>query len=262
MPDIISNYTYGGTSDYGYMREVNEDFLTFKALREDILLCVVADGAGSRQCGFALQPATIAATEIVDVLSHAYNTNPQMLEQYPVEMLMNAILSANRTIGVFKVANEDLYSGFGVCATVCLVIKDKFYFAHCGNTRLYLIRHMKDDSARILQLTHDHTLASRMVEEGTLADGDEYYSHPGRYSFTSGLGITANPEIQTYSGTLKKGDLLVMTSDGIHYAIRPEYISDIILQSENWELASKALIEGAKMQKMADNMTAAIIYFL
>lgn len=259
MQDIVSNYIYGGTSDYGLLREVNEDFLAFEVLREDILLCVIADGAGSRQCGFALQPASIATTDIIDVVKRVYAANPDMLTNYPVEVLSLAMASANRSIGVFKVANEDVYSGFGVCVSCCLIVGGRFYFAHCGNTRIYLIRHLPDGAARIIQLTNDHTVAAGMVKDGTLG-AEEYYSHPGRNRYTSGLGFAAEPEVQTYSGTLKKGDLLVLTTDGIHYAIRPEYISDIILQSDGWATASKALIEGAKMQKMNDNMTAAIVY--
>lgn len=70
------------------------------------------------------------------------------------------------------------------------------------------------------------------------------------------------PEIQTYSATLKKGDLLALTTDGIHYAINPESIKNIILESDGWESAANALISGAKMREMVDNMTAAIIYYL
>lgn len=260
MDSIQSKFVYGGTTDYGSGREINEDFLAFSVLREDILLGVIADGAGSRQCGFAFQPAVIAATEIVSVVERMYKSNPELVEQYPIEVLSEAVYSANRSIGIFKVANEDLYSGFGVCLSVCLVIGGRFFLAHCGNTRIYLIRHMQDGSSKIIQLTHDHTKAAEMVAEGTLADGEEYYSHPARYTFTSGLGFVPDPEVQTYSARLKQGDLLVLTSDGIHYAIKPDAIRDIILQSDNWEVASKSLIDGAKMLKMNDNMTAAIIY--
>lgn len=258
MEGIESKFPYGGTSDYG-LREINEDFLAFEVLREDIVLGVIADGAGSKQCGFSLQPAVIAASEVVKTIRRLYMFSPELIENYAAEMLMESIGVANTVIGAFKVANEVDYSGFGVCMTCCLVCGDRFYIAHCGNTRAYLIRHTNDGSARIIQLTHDHTLARRMVEEGTLAE-NEYYSHPGRYNYTSGLGFVTEPEIQTYAGAFKYGDLLVLTTDGIHYAIRPEAISDIILQSDNWNVATKSLIEGAKLEKMQDNMTAAVIY--
>lgn len=254
-----SNYVYGGTSDYGNGRETNEDFLAFEVLREDILFAVVADGAGSKQNGFAIQPAVVASVEAVEAIKRLYNANPELITNYPVEVLTEAVQVANRVIGVMKTTNEESCSGFGVCLSCCLVIGDRFVFAHCGNTRIYLIRHFKDGAARILQLTRDHTRAEEMVESGTLAE-NEYYAHPARYTFTSGLGFVVNPNIQTYEGELKTGDLLVLTTDGIHYAIRPEAISDIILQTGEWQAASKTLIEAAKMQKMQDNMTAAIIF--
>lgn len=253
-----SIYSYGGTSDYGN-REVNEDFLAFEVLREDILLAIVADGNGSKQCGFAIQPAVVASVEIVETIRRLYSMNPELLTTYPVETLTEAMMVANRVIGVMKTTNEEDYSGFGVCLSCCLVIGGRFFIAHCGNTRVYLIRHLKDGAARIIQLTRDHTRAQDMVDEGTLA-ADEYYGHPGRYTYTSGLGFVVEPEVQTYEGSLIVGDVLVLTSDGIHYAINSEAISSIILQTGTWESATKTLIEGAKMQKMKDNMTAAIIF--
>lgn len=256
-----SIYGYGGVSDYGLGREVNEDFLTFEVLREDILFAVIADGAGSKQCGFAIQPAVVAAVEATEVVKHFFAINAEMVEKYPVEILSEAMRTANRMIGVMKSSNEENYSGFGVCMTCCLVCKNQFYFAHSGNTRIYLIRHLPDNSARILRLSNDHTKAAEMVADGLLAE-EEYYGHPGRYLFTSGLGFSTNPTVQTFAGTLQKGDILVLTTDGIHYAIREEAIADIILSTGNWKDAAQMLIEGAKMQKIKDNMSAAMIFMI
>ena len=254
-----SKYVYGGTSDYGAGRETNEDFLTFEVLNEDVLLAVIADGAGSKQSGFSIQPAVVAAVEAVETMRRLYNSNPEIILGYPIEALTEAMSVANRVIGAMKTSNEEAYSGFGVCMSCCLIVRDRFYFSHCGNTRVYLIRHLSDGAARIIQLTRDHTKAEDMIEEGTLA-GEEYYAHPARYTYTSGLGFVVSPVIQTYEGALRSGDLLVLTTDGIHYAIRPEAISDIIIQSGDWSTATKALIEAAKMQKMQDNMSAAVIF--
>lgn len=261
MAEIESKFVYGGVSDAGDSREANEDFLTFAVLREDILLAVIADGAGSRQCGFALQPAVIAATELVDTVRRLYNANPDMIVQYPTEILIEAVLAANRTLGIFKVANEEMFSGFGTCLSCCLIIDSNCYVAHCGNTRVHIIRHQQDGSAKIIQITKDHTVAQQMVDEGKLS-AVEYYGHAARYQYTSGLGFVPDPVIQSYQIKLRNSDVLVMTTDGIHYAIRPEFISSIILESNGWEPAASALIMGAKQEQMNDNMTAAVIYNL
>ena len=259
MPDKCI-YTYGGTSDYGYGREVNEDFFDFVILDEDVLLAVVADGAGSKQNGLGLQPAVIASAEITEAVRRLYGCDPEMFLTHPSEMLQEAMAVANRVIGAFKVAHEELYSGVGVCLSCCLIYdKSKFCFVHAGNTRICLLRMEKDGSARIIQLTQDHTKAAELLEDGVIK-GEEYYAHPARYTFTNGLGVVASPEQQTYSGKLKKGDLLLLTTDGIHYAIRPEAMGDIVLQAGNWAAATQALGDGAKMLKMEDNMTAALIF--
>ena len=64
-------------------------------------------GRGLGSGGFAFQPAVIAATEIVSVVERMYKSNPELVEQYPIEVLSEAVYSANRSIGIFKVANED-----------------------------------------------------------------------------------------------------------------------------------------------------------
>lgn len=253
-------YTYGGTADCGYGREVNEDFFDFVVLSENVLFALVADGAGSKQNGLGLQPAVVASSEITETIRRLYAYDPEMFLAHPTEMLLEAVNVANRVIGAFKVANDELYSGFGVCISCCLIYENsKFCFVHCGNTRIHLLRLQTDGSSRIIQLTQDHTKAAQMLQEGIIK-GEEYYGHPARYVFTSGIGIVASPELQTYTGRLKKGDILLLTTDGIHYAIRPEAMGDIVLQAGNWSAATRALVDGAKMLKMEDNATAALVF--
>ncbi|MBQ3010755.1 MAG: serine/threonine-protein phosphatase [Oscillospiraceae bacterium] len=253
-------YTYGGTSDCGYGREVNEDFFDFVVLSDTTLFALVADGAGSKQNGLGLQPAVVAASEITEAVRRLYACDPEMFLAHPAEMLLEAVNVANRVVGAFKVANEELYSGFGVCLSCCLVYENsKFCFAHCGNSRIHLLRLQSDGSSRIIQLTQDHTKAAQLMQEDVIK-GEEYYSHPARYVFTSGIGIAATPEIQTYSGQLRKGDILLLTTDGVHYAIRPEAMGDIVLQAGNWSAATKGLTDGARMLKMEDNATAALVF--
>lgn len=89
-----------------------------------------------------------------------------------------------------------------------------------------------------------------------------YYVHDGRLKLTSGIGKIINPRIDTISGKLQEQDLVLMTTDGIHYALRPDAMSEIILNSppEGTE-ATNALVNAAKnIVKYPDNMSAMLIY--
>lgn len=254
---MSSKYVYGGVSDIGYGREINEDYLDFVSLSEDVLFGVVADGVGSKAS--AMQPAAIASSEITQAVYRLYTYDAAAFLASPRLMLLEAMHIANRVLAAFKVSNEELYSGFGVCVTCCLVYNgNKFCFAHAGNTRLYLIRN-KDNVPTIRQLSKDHTKAAEMLDEEIITP-EQFVLHPDRTIYTSGLGVFAEPKIQLFDGTLKEGDIILITTDGIHYAIRPEALSDITMQAGSWDAATRTLIEGAKMQKYVDNMTAAIIH--
>lgn len=69
------------------------------------------------------------------------------------------------------------------------------------------------------------------------------------------------PHIQTFHGKLKENDIVLMSTDGLHYAIQPEAMSNIILESTNCMEAARNLIDAAKnVVKYPDNMSAMVIY--
>lgn len=83
-----------------------------------------------------------------------------------------------------------------------------------------------------------------------------------RLKLTSGLGKIIDPKIEIFNGQMKDTDIVLMTTDGIHYALRPDAMTEIILNSppEGTE-ATKALIKAAKeIVKYPDNMSAMIVY--
>lgn len=259
MPKIECKYSCWGTSDIGFEGEVNEDYYLHRPLRDDVLLVGVADGMGSSPS--TLQPGAIATIEMVQACERMFESDQDVFLENPTMMLQEGMYVANRVLGAFKIANEQRHSGFG-CSLLAILIydKNKFAFAQCGNTRLSLIRvNEKDGGVSIRQLTKEHTVAMELLEKGIIS-GDDYYYHPDRFKLSSGIGIVADPEIQLYSGRLKRGDILLATTDGVHYGIRPEAMANIVVSSDNLESASKALTKAAVMEKVPDNGTAVLIY--
>lgn len=255
----MQNYIYGGASDIGYKREVNEDYINIVELDDKTLFAIVADGAGSK-CS-AIQPASIVASEMLQILRRVFAENKDLFLSHMGLFLQEAIHTANRVLGAFKLGNEEMYAGFGASVTCCVCTAGgKFTLAHCGNTRLYLIRiNQKDKVPTIKQISQDHTKARRLVDEGLLTI-EHYHTHPDRLVITNSLGVTTDPVIQINSGALKENDILLMTSDGIHYSIIPEAIMQLVVSSENCDGASAALIEASKIQKYPDNMSAVVLW--
>lgn len=252
---MASRYIYGGYMDLGVGKENQEDFINCVELDSEAVLCIIADGTGSVN-GYP-KPAPLVVTEITEDITEAYKGHRELFLQDPEYFLSKAMMNANKVLGGFKTGNDELFSGYSASVS-CLVIirvgnRNRFYLSHCGNTRIYLLR-----AGRLMALTEDHTVGAEMLSDGKI-DEELYYSLPERLKLTSGVGFLWNPVIQTRSGIFKNTDLIVMTTDGIHYALRPEGIATLILNSQDCSSAAMALIDGAKEFKYPDNMAAIII---
>lgn len=258
----MHKYIYGGESDVGYGREVNEDFIQVVELDDNNLLSLILDGVGSK--GSPLQPASIVAKEIVLVAKSIFEKDKELFLEKPDIFLEMCLNCANRVLGGFKLGNEEIYGGFAAAVTCCLMDENgKLTFAHAGNTRLYLLRENKrlEPPAHVLkQLTKDHTAGMKMVDIGDLTP-EEYHTHASRLDIYSGMGVITNPAIQTFSMKLKENDIILMTTDGIHCAIRPEIMTKFILDSGDNSSAAQTLITGAKTVKYVDNMSAIILWY-
>lgn len=249
----VSNlYAVGFTTDIGIDREKQEDYVTYEELGNDALLCVVADGTGSRRN--YTQPAVIAALETVGYVKYLYSYKKDLFLSDPEFFLRTSMMLSNRVLGAFKMGNEEILSGYGASVTCCLFSNGRIFLAHAGNTRLYILR-----GGKLRQLTRDHTKGMELYEQG-LISLEDYHQHPDRLNLTSGIGIVADPEIQTLSGKLQKNDLVLMSTDGIHYALRAEAMAELILNSGWVDNASQNLVQAARdVVKYPDNMSAAVI---
>lgn len=256
----MKGYLYGGYSDVGWKRELNEDYVTVEELGEDALLAIIADGAGSKN-GRMLQPAAIASQEITKVVKRIYETDYNVLHDNAEIIVQEAIMTANRVLSAFRIANEELYSGFGTTITVIIIFKDnEMVFGHVGNNQLMLLRESKATSQWIPRiLTREMTKAQKELDDGIIRP-ELFDTHPDRMVITSVLGWYTEPDIQTFSMTLKERDFVIVTTDGIHYAVRPEALAQIVLESGDCDPAVRNLVDSAKTQNYSDNMSAIILF--
>ena len=87
--------------------------------------------------------------------------------------------------------------------------------AHGGDSRCTLVR---TDEAR--SLTTDHTVAARLLAIGEITEA-EAATHPQRSTLYRCLNADRNADPEIVSETLRDGDWLVLTSDGVHGLVGP-----------------------------------------
>ena len=248
---------YSGKSNTGYRQTKNEDYIAFYELGNDLLLALIADGSGSGADPM-FQPASIVVNKIGTIIKRVFNKKKDLLLEHPKFFLEEAVLEANDALIAFKIGDEVRNMGFATTLTCALIeANGRMTLAHVGNTRLYVLRNQN-----LLQLTKDQTVAQELLDKNTITEKD-YYIAAERLTLTNGLGVTAEPFIQINQVYLKENDIVIMSSDGLHYSIKDIGIIDAILKSDMPDDATTALIDLAIGQKnFADNVSVNVIWYI
>ena len=226
-------------TDIGMVREVNQDyvFTTETSIGNLPNLLVVADGMGGHRAG------EYASRLAVEVLKQELSEG---LQGGPEATMKSAITCANES--VLEAARQDAkLSGMGTTLVVATVIDKTLCFANVGDSRLYLLN---DD---IKQLSKDHSLVQEMVRLGGINQEEAKY-HPDKNIITRAIGAKEEVEIDFYEYRLKKGDIILMCTDGLSNMVEDEEILHIVKSSRDVVEAVEQLIERAKENGGNDNI--------
>ena len=194
-------------SDVGLVRSENQDFGTYTTSEEEIdshtggRLLIVADGMGGHRGG-ATASRLAAETVKAQFLGSETNDIPTALR--------DSLVRANARIFAEAQANPEL-RGMGTTTSVLAIRGRQGWFAHVGDSRIYLVR-----DGGIRQLTEDHSLVATMVREGLLTSA-EAETHPRRNVLQRSMGVAEDVEVDL-SGPfdLQPGDTFILCSDGLH----------------------------------------------
>ena len=240
-------------SDVGCQRENNEDsYLYWEPVAERELqskgrLAVIADGMGGYEGG---QEASRLAVETVrEVYDNAVRDDPHAA-------LLEAFARAHERIQAYAAEHPELH-GMGTTCTA-LVIRDRqLYYAHVGDSRLYLVR-----SARIARLTRDHSYVGRLVESG-LVRAEDAEKHPQRHILTAalGAGIEVSVESPQQGMALRDSDDLLLCTDGLWGVVSDQELETSVKGSTPAECCA-ALVKLALQRGGPDNITVQLLRVL
>jgi PPM family protein phosphatase len=237
-------------TDVGRLRENNEDSYLYwepdsdEEFQRKGRLAIVADGMGGYEGG---QEASRLAVETVrSVYDNAFDGDPR-------HTLVAAFDAAHATIQRYAMEHIE-FQGMGTTCTAICILDRKLYFAHVGDSRLYLVR-----SKTVSRLTRDHSYVGRLVESGIVREEDAE-SHPQRHILTAALGSGREviPDAPEQPLALEKEDTLVLCTDGLWSLVGEQEIAAAV-RSGNPVEASAALVKMALERGGPDNITVLVL---
>lgn len=244
-PAEVLNYSYTASTDVGLVRTANEDVFLHESTVNGELF-VVCDGMGGHSRGKLA--AKTAAKQVHALLE------TQFFEDIFFG-LKTAIIFANQEIASLN-HNKIEFKRMGTTVVSALIRNSHFYFAHVGDSRIYLLR-----QGTLYPLTRDHTYVQQLVDAGIIS-ANEALSHPQRNQLTQAVGIQyeVQPTVATTPVECVPNDLFLLCTDGVTDMVSDEQIQ-AILADTTLELleVNEALIELAKENGGEDNLTSMLI---
>jgi len=226
---------FGNSSHVGLRRELNED--TYYSDSE-LGLWLVADGMGGHEFG---EVASALARDAV------------VREVRAGKSLTEAIRSADEDIIRQSKRRADSLP-MGTTMVALRVNDNRFELGWVGDSRAYLWR-----GNVLRQLTRDHSYLEVLREQENLSE-TQLRGHPNKNLVTQTLGI-GTPEPSLINEPLRKGDWLLLCSDGLNDELEDGEIAQILRTNAAPDAAADALIAAALARGGRDNVSAVVVEY-
>jgi serine/threonine protein phosphatase PrpC len=194
-------------------REKNEDRMGYCYTR-DAGLFALADGMGGHPEG------EVASQLALQTMAAVFQREAKPRLQDPLRFLHDAAIAGHHQL--LRYATEKALLDTPRTTLVACVIQDNMaYWAHCGDSRLYLVR-----GDKVLARTRDHSYSEL---QDTLSLAVPIGKAVNRNVLFTCLGSPGKPVVDT-AGPLvvQPGDRLMLCSDGLWGAISDEAIADVL----------------------------------
>ena len=213
------------------LREQNEDFVGMVAPRDPErsskgMIAAIADGVSGSDGGREAAEYCVRGL-LTDYYAAA--------DTWPVTQSLDKMI---------KAINCWLHQQGGMATTLTVLVMrgEVYYFAHVGDTRLYLLR-----DGELTKLTNDH-----------VDDRPEF-----RHVLTRAIGLGSELTIDHGMGELRVGDIFLLASDGVWGAMPNDdlswHLSELIDDKRSADGTAKLLTDAALAGGSTDNASVLIV---
>jgi protein phosphatase len=243
---------FGFRTDGGKLRAENQDALL---VLPKFGVYAVCDGVGGRNGGEIASRKSVNGIENY-LLSHPTDEARALEGEYRSNWFKSYFYQCFQRINtdiLDYATSHPSVDGMATTAVVAFICDNKLYVINIGDSRAYLV-----NDGDITQLTEDHSYVNELVSAGTLTKG-EAQLHPSKNMITKALGAIERAEPDFYSFDLKKGDRVLLCSDGLTGELSDEEIRDIIIRGKDANGICKALVKAANAHGGNDNITVILL---
>jgi serine/threonine protein phosphatase PrpC len=255
-------------TDVGQVREHNEDnFLVaditrkqrglLESNRANVVglhgaLFAVCDGMGGAAAG------EVASQLAVDILfermTEGLDPNTPLRRDELARRLVRGVEAAG--LRIFTEAKADrTRRGMGTTVTAAALVDNHLFLAQVGDSRGYILR-----GDHLVQVTRDQSLVNQLIEAGQLTEEEaETFEHNN--IILQALGTSDTVQVDLTYVELRKGDMLLLCSDGLSGMVRFDDIREILKSSPEPIDICKSLTERANQAGGHDNVTVIIVQF-
>lgn len=151
---------------------------------------------------------------------------------------------------ILKEANSNrARRGMGTTATVAALVDDHLLLGQVGDSRGYILR-----QGHLVQVTRDQSLVNQLIEAGQLTEEEaETFEHSN--IILQALGTAEVVQVDLTYVRLRRGDVLMMCSDGLSGMLRKAELEDTLGQVTDPAEACRVLIREANNAGGHDNIT-------
>jgi serine/threonine protein phosphatase PrpC len=216
------------------------------------LLAAVADGMGGAAAGEIASREGLAAIAVYMFGHWGRFPSTRVTERDLYRALLGAADCASSS--VLRYSDDDRTArGMGSTLTAIVIWNGHAHFVQVGDSRAYLYR-----SPDFLQLTTDQTLVNEMIASGFLTP-EQAKTHPQRSMITQALGSPQPLKAELGKVTLRRGDRLLLCSDGLHGEVGDGQLKEFMELNYSPRRTLELMLEVALEHGGRDNVTAVLI---
>jgi serine/threonine protein phosphatase PrpC len=233
----------GALTDVGRERAENQDAIGHTRI-PGASVWYVCDGMGGHLGGSTA--SRLAIEGIDETLKQTHDSLHDAIDA--------AMQEANRRIHQMSTSRRELHNMGTTAVLVAIEDSGNVIVAHVGDSRAYLLR---DNTIR--QLTRDHTMVQRLVDDGVIEpEAAENHPHSNYISRSLGGREAVDVEFNPEPITTVDGDIFMLCSDGLHGLVKEPDMA-VTMRAMPPEDSAAQLIDMANEAGGHDNISVQVV---